>query len=142
MRLIATVLLMVALTPSVHAAECIGVTMPDEYKLGADTLVLNGLGARLATMLKVRVYVAGLYLKEHAHDPAAIIGTDQPRYLELDFVRDVTKQEMTDAWGEGFKKNAGAKLPGLSNEIAMLDGAMADLAKGSKLAFAYQPGKG
>lgn len=116
--------------------------MPDEYKLGADRLVLNGLGARLATMLKVRVYVAGLYLKEHVHDPAAIITTDQLRYLELEFVRAVTKKEMTDAWTEGFKKNAGAKLSSLSNEIAMLNAAMADLPKGSKLAFTYQPGKG
>jgi hypothetical protein len=141
-RMIATVLLATAITPVAYAAECIGVTMPDEYKLGADTLVLNGLGARLATMLKVKVYVAGLYLKEQVHDPAAIIGTDQPRYLELDFVRDVTKKEMTDAWTEGFKKSAGAKVSNLANEIAMLNAAMADLPTGSKLAFGYQPGKG
>jgi hypothetical protein len=141
-RSIATVLLAAALTPRAYAGECDGVTMPDEYKLGADTLLLNGLGARLATMLKVRVYVAGLYLKEHVHDPAAIIATDQPRYLELDFVRDVSKKDMTDAWTEGFKKNAGGKMPGLSGDLATLNGAMADLSKGSKLAFAYQPGKG
>jgi hypothetical protein len=141
-RSFAAVLLLAAMTPAARAAECVGVTMPDDYKLGADTLVLNGLGARLATMLKVRVYVAGLYLKEHVHDPAAIIATDQPRYLQLDFVRDVTKKEMTDAWTEGFKKNAGGKLDSLTNEIAMLNGAMADLPTGSKLAFGYQPGKG
>jgi hypothetical protein len=105
-------------------------------------LVLNGLGARLATMLKVKVYVAGLYVKEHSHDPAAIIATDQPRYLELDFLRDVTKKEMTDAWTEGFKKNAGAKLASLTGDIDMLNAAMADLPKGSKLAFSYQPGTG
>ena len=134
--------LLAALTPAARAAECIGVTMADQYKLGSDVLVLNGLGARLATMLKVKVYVAGLYLKERSRDPAAIIATDQPRYLELDFVRDVTKKEMTDAWTEGFKKNAGAKLASLQSGIDALNAAMADLPKGSKLAFGYIPGTG
>jgi hypothetical protein len=139
---IAMAVLMVLTTHAARAAECIGVTMPDEYKLGNDVLVLNGLGARLATMVKVKVYVAGLYLKERSHDPAAIMATDQPRYLELDFVRDVTQKEMTGAWTDGFKKNAGPKLASLASGIDMLNAAMADLPKGSKLAFGYQPGVG
>jgi len=142
MQLFATVLLMTSLTDQARAAECIGVTMSDEYKLGADTLVLNGLGARLATMLKVKVYVAGLYLKEHSHDPAAIIATDQPRYLELDFLRDVTKKEITSAWTDGFKKNAGDKFASLAGRVDTLNAGMADLPKGSKLAFSYQPSAG
>jgi hypothetical protein len=112
--------------------------MPDEYKLGNDTLVLNGLGARFATMLRVEVYVAGLYLKERSHDPAAIIATDQARYLELDFVRGVTRKEMTDAWTEGFKKNAGSKRRAHERHDT-LNAAMADLSKGSKLSPSYAP---
>ena len=69
---LSTATLMALMAHPARAAECLGVTMPDEYKLGGDTLVLNGLGARFATMLKVEVYVAGLYLKERSHDPAAV----------------------------------------------------------------------
>lgn len=141
-RLFATVLLVTAMTGPARAAECIGVTMPDEYKLGADTLVLNGLGARLATMLKVKVYVAGLYLKEHSHDPAVIIATDQPRHLELDFLRDVTKKEITGAWTDGFKKNTGDKFASLAARVDTLNAGMADLRNGSKLTFSYQPNVG
>jgi hypothetical protein len=140
--LLSTAVLMALTAHPVHAAECSGVTMPDEYKLGNETLVLNGLGTRLATMLKVEVYVAGLYLKERSHDPAAIIGTDQARYLELDFVHDVTRKDMTDAWTEGFKKNAGAKAASLASGIDTLNAAMIDLHKGSKLSFSYAPGAG
>ena len=140
--LLSIVMLMGLTAHPARAAECIGVTMPDEYKLGNDTLVLNGLGARFATMLRVEVYVAGLYLKERSHDPAAIIATDQARYLELDFVRGVTRKEMTDAWTEGFKKNAGSKAASLASGIDMLNAAMADLSKGSKLSFSYAPGAG
>lgn len=139
---LSTATLMALMAHPARAAECLGVTMPDEYKLGGDTLVLNGLGARFATMLKVEVYVAGLYLKERSHDPAAIIATDQARYLELDFLRGVTRKQMTDAWTEGFKKNAGSKVASLASSIDMLNAAMADLPKGSKLAFSYAPGAG
>jgi Chalcone isomerase-like len=135
------VLIAVASSP-VRAAECIGATMPDEYQIGSDTLVLNGLGARLASMLKVEVYVAGLYLKEHVHDPQAIIATDQPRHLELDFLRDVSRKQITDAWSEGFKKNSGDKFASLAADIAALNAAMTDLPKGSKLTFSYRPGAG
>ena len=34
---------------------------------------LNGLGLRTATMLKVKVYVIGLYLENKSSDPQAII---------------------------------------------------------------------
>ena len=125
-----------------RAAECLGVTLPDKFQLGNEPLVLNGLGARLATMLKVKVYVAGLYLKARSHDPKAIIATDQPRHLELHFIRDVDRKEITDAWTDGFKKNSGDKFASLSSDINKLNEAMTDLPSGSRLTFSYQPGVG
>jgi Chalcone isomerase-like len=124
-----------------RAAECLGVTMPDQFELDGKTLVLNGLGARLATMLKVKVYVAGLYLEDHSHDAAAIIGSDQPRHLVLKFVRGVSKDEITDAWTDGFKKNA-PDYASLAARVATLNDAMTDLADGSTLTFSYVPGRG
>jgi hypothetical protein len=133
---------MVLMVNPVQAAECLGVTLPDRFELGSESLVLNGVGARLATMLKVKVYVAGLYLNARSSDPKAIIATDQPRHLELHFVRDVDRKEITDAWTEGFKTNAGDKFASLADEIKTLNDAMADLPKGSRLTFSYQPGVG
>jgi len=124
------------------AAECLGVKLSDGFKLGNESLVLNGLGARLATMLKVKVYVAGLYLEARSRDPRAIIATDQPRHLELHFLRDVDRNEITSAWTEGFKNNAGDKLASLANDIKTLNEAMTDLPTGSRLTFSYQPGAG
>ena len=124
-----------------RAAECLGVSMPDQFVLDGQPLELNGLGARLATMLKVKVYVAGLYLEQHSADAASIIATDQPRHLVLHFVRDVDKKEITDAWTEGFKKND-ADMKALATRIDALNNAMTDLASGSILAFSYEPGKG
>ena len=36
--------------------------MPESLALGDQAMTLNGMGIRKATMLKVKVYVAGLYL--------------------------------------------------------------------------------
>ena len=124
-----------------HAAECIGVTMPDQLELGGKTLVLNGLGTRLATMLKVKVYVAGLYLERHSQDAAAIVAADRPWHLALKFVRGVTKGEITDAWTDGFKKNA-PDYASVAKRVATLNESMTDLKSGSSLTFSYLPGEG
>ena len=50
------------------AAELAGVVMPEQVTVDGKTLVLNGLGLREATFLRVDVYVAGLYLEEKSQD--------------------------------------------------------------------------
>jgi hypothetical protein len=124
-----------------HAAECIGVTMPDQFELAGKSLVLNGLGTRLATMLKVKVYVAGLYLEQHSQDAPAILAADQPWHLALKFVRDVSKGEITDAWTDGFKKNA-PEYASVAERVVTLNDSMTDLKNGSSLTFSYVPGAG
>jgi hypothetical protein len=47
-----------------------GVTLPDQAMVEARTLVLNGMGLRKATWLRVKVHVAGLYLEEMSLDAA------------------------------------------------------------------------
>ena len=53
-----------ALGAPVFGAECLKVKVPDSVKAGNTDLVLNGLGIRKATFVKVKVYVAGLYLPQ------------------------------------------------------------------------------
>jgi hypothetical protein len=59
-------------------AECLEVSVPDSVKAGGADLVLNGLGIRKATLLKVKVYVAGLYLPEKSNDAGRILSADRP----------------------------------------------------------------
>ena len=58
------------------AATVADVTVADEATVGGQKLVLNGVGVREATMLKVKVYVMGLYLPEKSQDAEAIIASD------------------------------------------------------------------
>ncbi len=125
-----------------RAGELAGVTLPDQLTVEGKTLVLNGLGLREATMLKVDVYVAGLYLEAKSTDPQAILGSELVRRIVMHFVRDVKRQDLAKAWTEGFEKNAGKEMPALKDRLATLNAAMPDVVKGDTLAFTYVPGEG
>lgn len=86
---------------TVHAATLAGVTMADQATVGSKTLVLNGLGLRTASMMKVKVYVIGLYLESTSSDAKAIIRSGQSKRIEMQFVRDVSAKDITKGWTEG-----------------------------------------
>jgi hypothetical protein len=125
-----------------HAKSCDGIDFPDRAQVAGSTLVLNGLGLRQATAFKVNVYVAALYVAKASSDAAAILAANTPKQLVLHFVRGVSDDELTEAWEEGFAKNAKADLPKLHERIETLNGWMADMEKGQQLRFVHEPGKG
>jgi hypothetical protein len=123
-------------------AECHQVAFPDSVKAGDADLLLNGLGLRKATMLSVKVYVAGLYLPERSNDPAQILGTDRQWRLVLRFVRDVDAPDIRDAFEEGFEKAADNKLDALRARIDALNSKIVDFKEGEYLSYDYDPAKG
>lgn len=124
------------------AKQCQGVNFPDQVQVDGTTLALNGLGLRLATMLKVKVYVAALYVAKTSNDPNALLGSNAPSQLVLQFVRDVDAGDLTKAWTEGFEKSGKGQLPALKDRIATLNGWMADMKAGQRLIFTDKPGAG
>jgi hypothetical protein len=125
-----------------YGKECAGVNFPDQAQVDGNNLSLNGLGLRLATMLKVKVYVAALYVAKTSNDPSAILNSTAPTELVLQFVRDVGADDLRKGWEEGFEKNAKGQLPALKDRIATLNGWMTDIKSGQKLSFVRKPGTG
>jgi len=123
------------------AATCDGVTFADSVQGPGGALALNGLGLRKATILKVKVYVAGLYLPEKSGDGDAILKEGGAWRLELRFVHDVDASDMEDAFKEGFAKT-GADLAPLKDRIDALVGMFVDFKDGQALAFTNDPAKG
>jgi len=124
------------------AGEKAGVKMPDAIEVAGKHLALNGMGLREATFLKIDVYVAGLYLETVSSDAAAIVRSSQVKRLVLRFVRDVDRDDILDAWHDGFKGNATVKLVMIQGSIDRLDGWMGDFSDGDTLAFTDVPGEG
>jgi hypothetical protein len=130
------------MSPVTFAADKAGVHMADTLHVRDQDLVLNGLGLREATVFKVDVYVAGLYVTQKTSDPAAILQPDKAKAMHLVFVHDVDREKISDAWTEGFEKNAGSKLGAMHQRVELLKSWMVDLKKGSTLTFAYVPEQG
>src|SRR5262245_41409168 len=124
---VGVVWVVVASVPASIAGELAGVRLPDQMTVEGRTLTLNGMGLREATILKVRVYVAGLYLVARSADASQIVASEEPKRLVLDFVRDVGRGSLVDAWNEGFAKSAGAGLTALQPRVATLNGWMSDM---------------
>ncbi len=137
--LLAVVLL--AVLPA-SAAELAGVKLPDSADVAGKTLVLNGLGLREATFLRVDVYVAGLYLEAKTKDASAIIGSDAPKRLVMHFVRKVGKSDITKAWTEGFEANSPDLYAAVKDRVATMNGWMQDVVAGDEMVFTYVPGEG
>ncbi len=122
---------------TVSAAERAGVTMPESISLGDKTLVLNGLGLREATFLKVDVFVGGLYLEQKTRDPNEIIGSPQTKKVMMHFVRNVDATQLRKAWKTGFAKNAGENLAALSDRVDQLNGWMSTMRVSHEMAFTF-----
>jgi hypothetical protein len=108
----AAILLFVS-TTMVAAAELDGVAMPDQQDIAGHHLVLNGLGLRTYSILRLHVYVAGLYLERRSADPNAILGSSQTKMLRFVFLRDVAAEDARKSWREALERNCPApcRLP-------------------------------
>jgi hypothetical protein len=124
------------------ANECDGVSFPAQIQAGGETLTLNGLGLRKATLFRIKVYVGALYLAHPTANAQQILSSRDPAEMELRFVFHVTAGQLRDAWREGFEKSAAGQLPRLRSRIAQLDGWMRSVGSGDRMTFLRLPGAG
>jgi hypothetical protein len=115
-----------------------GVTMPGTHQVGEVELVLNGVGVRRATFLKVRVYVGGFYLERKSSSPEEFLNFTSPKYISMHFVRNVKASDLTGAWNDGFKAALGeAGAEALSAERQKLNELMTDIKRGEAMNFTF-----
>jgi hypothetical protein len=89
------------------AASLAGMTLPDSYQVGGQTLVLNGIGVRTLTIFSIKAYVAGLYLPRPSHDARAILQSADPKVIILRFVRAASKERVERQYRAGEATNCG-----------------------------------
>jgi hypothetical protein len=131
------------LSGAAGAAELADVTLPDRVTVGETELQLNGLGLREASMLKVDVYVAGLYLEETSSDPSTILASDQIKRIHMDFVyKKVATKKITKAWIDGIEANVPDEADALAASLDQLNAWMEEMVKGDTMTFTSIPGKG
>ncbi|MEK7355895.1 MAG: chalcone isomerase family protein, partial [Bdellovibrionota bacterium] len=73
-----------------------------EVKVDDKKLSLLGVGTRLATMFKVKVYDAALYVEDKAKvDPADA----SVKVVRMEFLRDVSGSDIKKVWEDAFPKS-------------------------------------
>jgi hypothetical protein len=89
------------------AATLAGVDVPDTQRIDGRTLVLNGFGLRTLTFLKIKIYVAALYLPKKSSDARAILASPGPKVIALHHIHSGSKSQVQDRYREGEKVNCG-----------------------------------
>jgi hypothetical protein len=126
------------LVPPARAAVLEGVDFPEKTKVAGHELVLNGVGLRTATMFKVRVYAAGLYVAAKSRSAPELLARPTPKQLRMVFLRDVDAEDMQKAWAKTFESNCAQNCDALQPALKELQALMQPLKKGDSQVYTFE----
>ncbi len=110
MRLLLTLMLLLATALPAAAMEMVGVNLEPAVTVNGQTLKLNGAGIRKKFFVKV--YIGSLYSAKRLATPAEALHDKGDRLIRMNFLHGkVEKGKIVEAFGEGFSNNA----PDLAN---------------------------
>lgn len=96
-----------------------GVKLPSKLGFSGTTREFNGAGTR--TKYFVKVYVAGLYLKDKSKDAKAILNADKPMSIRLQIISSMlTNDVMVKYIREGFSKSLNGKTDPFKDHIDLI----------------------
>ena len=132
------------LAPAMAQVKLAGHSYDTSLRLADNELQLNGVGVRAVAIFKA--YTAGLYLKQKASDPAAVVALDGPKRLQMRMLIEVPAKEFIKAIEVGMTRNSSeAELPALRDRMQtferMVD-AVGAVRKGDVVDLDWLPGKG
>ena len=122
---------------SASAGELAGGSMDDSATIGGQSMKLEGLGLR--SVLRIKVYVSGLYLSTPGADPVTHAGG---KAIKMHMLRALDASKIADSIEKGFDKNSSAEMPKLRARLDTLKGWFPSVEKGDIVTIAYIPGTG
>jgi hypothetical protein len=121
------------------AATKLEYDLPKEMQLNGKKLVLNGVGLRRATILKVKVYAAGLYLEKKSQSPEEIMNSPELKRVDMKFLHDVSAEDIREKWVESFNKNCKEKCESVQENLKKLNEMMPSVKSGDSMAYTLYP---
>jgi len=125
--------------PAGAAATLDGVSLPETATLGTTELRLNGIALRTYSWLRIRIYVAGLYLERPSHDAETILRSPEKKLLVVRFIHDVDAEDARKAWREGFDDNCRAPCHLAPADVARFLAAVPAMRSGDRSTLAFTP---
>jgi Chalcone isomerase-like len=128
----------------VQAAEVQGVKLDESAQVGDSALVLNGAGIR--TKLVFKVYVGALYLTAKKSDVAAVLADAGAKRVSLHMLRSLSAEKLVHALDEGLEaNNSAAELAAIEPQIKAFRQHMTaggGVKEGDVIVLDYVPSKG
>ncbi|MCB8876867.1 chalcone isomerase family protein [Acidisoma silvae] len=121
------------------AAQLNGVTFPDRVSAGSAELTLNGVALRTASVLRVPVYVAGLYLEHPSHDADFVVTSSQVKLLRFVFLRDVGQPKVRKTWQRSLAESCVSPCYLSPNDVAQFLGRVPAMHKGDVADVLFTP---
>jgi len=114
-----------------------GITFEDKVNVAGKDLILNGVGIRKATFLKIKVYYGGLYISKKTNDAAAFLSTPEPKQIIMHFVRDVEAKDIVKTFKEGLQNANGAEAAALMPSMDKLASQITDIKKNDRMILSF-----
>ena len=115
-----------------------GISFDEKVNVAGKDLMLNGVGIRKATFLKIKVYYGGLYLTQKTKDSSSFLNSTEPKQIVMHFVRDVEAKDLKKTYTETFEKANGAA--GAQKHKASLDkllSHLSDVEKNDRMVISF-----
>lgn len=123
------------------AAELSGVALPDTSVVSGVPLRLNGIGLRTYSLLRIHIYVAGLYVQRPSHDAEAILHSPEEKMMVFHFIHDVDAEDARKSWQEGFEDNCLLPCRIAPDDEARFLAAVPPMRAGDSSIFVFAPGR-
>lgn len=122
------------------AVRLAGVFLPDTRDVAGAHLVLNGIGLRTYSFLRIRIYLVGLYLEHRNGNAESILASPETKLLEVHFLHDVGQTRAQQAWQKGFADNCTLPCRLDSRNVARFIAAVPAIHRGDVAMFLFTRG--
>lgn len=134
------ILLMVVFTTiSAHALTVDSINFEDKVSLAGKELVLNGVGIRKATFLKIKVYYGALYISQKTKEAKDFLVTNEPKQIIMHFVRDVDAKDLKKTYREAFLGANKETYQSMLSTFEAFNANFTDIKKGERMIFTFLP---
>jgi len=119
-----------------------GIELTDSYRIGQQSLLLNGAGIR--SKLFIKIYVGALYLGKTSNNAATILAAAGPKSMQMTMLyKEVEAKKITKGWEDGFEANlSDAELKPLEARLKKFNALFPALRKGDIVRMDYLPATG
>lgn len=138
MKILALVM-MIFVSITAQALTIDSINFEDKVNVAGKELVINGVGIRKATFLKIKVYYGALYLAQKSNAPAAFTATAEPKQIIMHFVRDVEVKDLKKTYLEAFQGANPDTYKSMLPTLEAFNANLGNIKKGERMVINFLP---